>query len=121
MKEFEIPINMIDIARIKAKDMGALRNSLLKGGGNIAGFLGEQIALEYLNGEWTNTYDYDIILQNGMKVDVKTKQTTVTPLPHYACSVAKLNTKQKCDAYAFVRVTKDFTKGWYLGIITKDF
>ena len=120
MQEIEITLDMIDKARVKAKDMGRLNNSILKGKGSLAGFIGEQIALHCLGGTWENTYEYDLILPNGSKVDVKTKQTSVTPLPEYDCSVAKFNTKQECDMYAFVRVKGDFTVGWYLGSITKD-
>lgn len=120
MKEIEISLHMIDQARTKAKEMGKLNNSILKGKGNLAGFLGEQIALQCLGGTWENTYEYDIILADGKRVDVKTKQTTVTPLPEYDCSVANYNTKQQCDAYAFVRVKGDYTVGWYLGCMDKE-
>ena len=120
MQEIEITLDMIDKARVKAKDMGRLNNSILQGRGSVAGFIGEQIALHCLGGTWENTYEYDIILPDGSKVDVKTKQTSVTPLPEYDCSVANFNTKQECDMYAFVRVKGDFTVGWYLGSITKD-
>ena len=120
MKEVEITLDMIDKARNKSAEMGVLRNSIIKGSGNIAGFVGEQIALQCLGGEWQNTYEYDILMPNGIRIDVKTKQTSVTPLPEYDCSIAKFNTKQKCNSYAFVRVKKDLTVGWYLGKISKD-
>ncbi len=120
MQEIEITLDMIDKARVKAKDMGRLNNSILKGRGSLAGFIGEQIALHCLGGTWENTYEYDLILPNGSKVDVKTKQTSVTPLPEYDCSVANFNTKQECDMYAFVRVKGDLTVGWYLGSVTKE-
>ena len=58
-------------------------------------------------------------MPNGKKVDVKTKQTSVAPLPDYDCSVANFNTKQACDTYAFVRVKNDLTVGWYLGCMDK--
>ena len=119
MKEIKVSLDMIENARIKSTEMGKLHNSILKGGGNLAGFIGEQIALECLGGEWHNTYSYDIILPDGKKVDVKTKQTSVKPLPEYDCSIAKFNTKQECDMYAFVRVKNDLTIGWYLGSIDK--
>ena len=119
MKKVEISLDMFEKARIKAGEMGKLQNSILKGKGNIAGFIGEQIALECVGGTWDNTYSHDIILSNGKKVDVKTKQTSVEPLPHYDCSVANFNTKQECDTYAFVRVKNDFTVGWYLGSMDK--
>tara|TARA_R110002073_G_C9074053_1_gene546128 strand:+ start:21 stop:524 length:504 start_codon:yes stop_codon:yes gene_type:complete len=119
MIEIEITDDMLSSATQKAEEMGKLNNSILKGKGNIAGFLGEQVALKVLGGEWSNTFDYDIVV-GDIKVDVKTKQTTAKPKPFYECSVAKYNTKQRCDAYAFVRVLKDFSKGWYLGAMKKE-
>ena len=56
----------------------------------------------------------------GIKVDVKTKQTTVKPLPHYECSIAKTSSKQDCDWYIFTRVKKDLSVGWFLGAISKE-
>ena len=111
---------MIDVARHKTAEMGVLRNSILMGSGSIAGFIGEQLAHSCLGGVIENTYEYDIIMGDGTLVDVKTKQTSFTPLPYYDCSIANYNTKQKCDAYAFVRIKRDFTIGWYLGIIRKE-
>ena len=85
----------------------------------MSGFIGEQVALSVLGGSWVNTYDYDITV-GEYKVDVKTKQTTVEPRPFYECSVADFNTKQNCDAYAFVRVLKDYSVAWFLGVLTKQ-
>ena len=106
-----IPVKITDEMFLKARqknsEMGLLRNSIIKGNGSIAGFLGEQIVLEVLGGEWVNTYEYDIVLENGLKVEVKTKQTTVTPKPDYSCSISNFNTHQQCDIYAFTRVMKD--------------
>jgi hypothetical protein len=119
MIEVIVTDNMIAAAKQKALDMGRLNNSILSGTGNMAGFVGEQIALSVLKGEWSNTYDYDILV-DGYRVDVKTKQTTVKPKPFYECSVANYNTRQLCDVYAFVRVLKDLSKGWYLGSIKKQ-
>ena len=120
MREIEITAEIIVNATAKAKELGQLRNSITKGKGNLIGFIGEEIALSCLGGEATNTYDYDLILNNGTTVDVKTKSTSVKPLSHYDCSVAAYNTKQKCDAYAFVRVKNDLSVGWYLGILPKN-
>jgi len=64
--------------------------------------------------------DYDLVRNDGITIDVKTKQTSAVPLPHYECSVAALNTKQACDYYCFVRVKNDFTVGWYLGVVRKQ-
>lgn len=120
MIEVVVTADMLVEARDKAAEMGKLRNSITSGAGNIAGFIGEAIAQQVLGGTLTNTYDYDLVLDDGIKVDVKTKQTSVKPLETYDCSIANLNTKQQCDYYCFVRVKNDFTVGWYLGVYPKD-
>lgn len=120
MQAVTVTLNMIDKARSKATELGVLKNSIIRGKGNIAGFIGEQIALHCIGGEWQNTYEYDILTSDGRRIDVKTKQTSVKPLPEYDCSIAKYNTKQKCDFYAFVRVKRDLTIGWYLGMLGKQ-
>ena len=119
MIEIVITADMLINARDKAASLGKLYNSITSGAGNIAGFIGEDIAHQVLGGVLQNTYDYDLVLANGTTVDVKTKQTSAVPLPHYECSVAGLNTKQACDYYCFVRVKNDFTVGWYLGVYDK--
>lgn len=119
MIEVAISATMLVESRDKAAEMGKLRNSILNGAGNIAGFIGEAIAQQVLGGELLNSYDYDLILPSGTTIDVKTKQTSVKPLESYECSIAALNTKQECDYYCFVRVKNDFTVGWYLGVYEK--
>ena len=119
MIEMKVTEKMFLTAREKAVEVGKLNNSILNGGGNLAGFIGEQIVLFVLGGEWINTYQYDLIIK-GYKVDVKTKQTSVKPLPHYECSITEANSSQECDYYAFTRVKKDFSVGWYLGIMRKQ-
>tara|TARA_Y100000114_G_C11609540_1_gene254414 strand:- start:181 stop:657 length:477 start_codon:yes stop_codon:yes gene_type:complete len=119
MIEVKVTNDMFLTAREKAVEVGKLNNSILNGGGNLAGFIGEQVVLNVLGGEWVNTYQYDLII-NGFKVDVKTKQTSVKPLPHYECSIAEVNSTQECDYYAFTRVKKDFSISWYLGVMPKN-
>lgn len=118
--EVKITDEMTVAAATKAAEMGRLNNSIMKGEGNIAGFLGEEIARVILGGRTSNTYDYDLVLDDGLTIDVKTKQTTVTPKDNYECSVAEFNTRQKCDYYCFVRVRDDFNVGWYLGVYPKN-
>ena len=120
MIEVAISADMLVEARDKAVEMGKLYNSITRGQGNLVGFLGEAVAHQVLGGTLSNTYDYDLILENGTTVDVKTKATSVKPLESYMCSVAKLNTKQQCDYYAFVRVKNDYSVGWYLGVLAKQ-
>lgn len=106
----------------KAREMGVINNSITEGDGNIAGFLGEEIANSVIGGEINNTYDYDII-KDDVKYDVKTKRCTSEPKHYYECSVAAFNTKQKCDQYVFVRVENKFGRwgrAWILGSYYKD-
>ena len=69
---FEVKITdlMRQRSQEKAEEMGSLNNSILNGSGNYAGFLGEEIVNDYINGVIDNTYDYDII-KDGLKFDVK--------------------------------------------------
>jgi hypothetical protein len=120
MKEITVSKDMVNKARAKATEMGRLNNSITGGQGSVAGFLGEEVARLIMGGSEENTYDYDLKLDNGYTVDVKTKRTTVPPKRYYECSVAELNTKQKCDYYAFVRVHKDLHTAWFLGVYPKS-
>ena len=119
MIEVSITEGMLLEAHRMSKEMGRLNNSITKGQGNLCGFLGEIIYNHVVKGDHSNTYDYDLVLDDGTTVDVKTKRTTVTPRPHYMCSVAKQNTRQKCDVYGFARVHTDLSKGWVLGFMPK--
>lgn len=120
MIEVAVSDSMLLEAREKSVEMGKLHNSITNGGGNLVGFIGESIAQQILGGILKNTYEYDLIMPDGILVDVKTKSTSVAPLPTYDCSIAALNPNQKCDFYAFVRVKKDLSVGWYLGVYNKQ-
>ena len=71
MIEIKITEQMKQRAWRKARQMGKLKQSITKGDGNIAGFLGEEVANAIVKGEISNTYDYDIT-KDGIKYDVKT-------------------------------------------------
>ena len=69
MKQVDITLSMIDNARQKAAEMGRLNNSILFGQGNLAGFIGEQVALACLGGSWENTYEYDLVMPDILGKD----------------------------------------------------
>ena len=46
--------NMVMRAHKKAKELGGIKNSILKGGGNAAGYLGEEINTTTTSGLETN-------------------------------------------------------------------
>ena len=123
MIEVKITEDMKKRAWAKSREMGVIKNSIMKGDGNIAGFLGEEVANVVLGGIINNTYDYDLVSVDGIKYDVKTKRCTSPPKPYYDCSVANFNTKQKCDRYVFVRIenkNKRWGRAWVLGWLTHD-
>jgi hypothetical protein len=119
MIELHFTQKAIEDATKLSEEMGHLNNSITSSEGNIAGFLGEFIARRIMGGKISHTYEYDIVLKNGKTVDVKTKRTSVPPRPDYECSVAELNTTQKCDYYAFTRISYDYKMGWFLGYFPK--
>jgi len=119
----EIPVTtpIMTMAHTKSIDMGILKNSITNGEGNLAGFIGEGLVFEYLmnNAEmvsWENTFEYDLILNKDIRIDVKTKRTSVKPKINYDCSVVA-NKRQDCDVYVFTRVKNDFSVGWLLGYL----
>ena len=120
MVEIQITDEMLIKARRKAIDLGQLNNSIERGDGNLVGFLGELVAQKVLGGRVKNTYEYDLVLKDGTKIDVKTKKTSVAPKDYYDCSIANYNTKQECDEYCFVRVKNTLDKAWVLGRIGKE-
>jgi len=99
---------------------------------NEVGALGEIVALEYLSQlpvtiEDAQQINHDIIV-NGRTIDIKTKERTVKPKPHYECSVPQyLNGIQTPDYYLFVSLLSNgtqsinrFTKAWILGSLPHD-
>ena len=103
----------------EAEEMGALRQSITGGAGNLAGFIGERVVADYLNVKKANTYQYDLVAKKEKTYDVKTKRCKFKPLPNYTVSVCALNTKQECDAYIFVRVDNEMKTAWILGYMPK--
>tara|TARA_R110002167_G_C12205446_1_gene607192 strand:+ start:34 stop:528 length:495 start_codon:yes stop_codon:yes gene_type:complete len=119
MKHTKITKEDVDLANEMSNNMGTLNNSITKGRGNVIGFLGEIIVAKELGIALDNTYDYDLIF-NNKKIDVKSKKVSSAPRDYYECSVAALNTKQKCDFYIFTRIKNDLSEGWILGCLEKE-
>jgi hypothetical protein len=117
--EVVIKPKWLEQATLLSEEMGVLRNSITRGQGNLAGFIGEIVVYNLvLGGFHENTFDYDII-KNDVKYDIKTKRCTSTPMPNYECSIAGMNPNQKCDYYIFTRVLNDQSICWVLGFLSK--
>jgi len=50
---------------------------------------------------------------------VRTKQCDYEPLPHHECKVHKSELLGGFDAYAFIRISEDGKRAWFLGTISK--
>lgn len=126
----ELPFDKDQVyrARKKAEELGHIYNSICKGKGNFAGYLGEIVVAKYIGGriiscnKGKNKFKYDLTWK-GRKVEIKTKRRTVDPLPHYDASIAETSTHQTPDIYGFVSITfskKDKNKPlkvWLCGFI----
>lgn len=101
-----------------------LNNSITEGEGMLAGLVGEELFRDYygfLRSQGEAIFHYDVLdLVSLGKIEVKTKRCTSDPKDHYNCSIAASNSDQQCDYYAFVRVLKDFSKAWVLGLCPKE-
>lgn len=111
---------MLQDAKKRGKALGKLKNSHTGGASNYIGMLGEDIVRRVTGGLLCDRRDYDV-MANGKKLEVKTKKTKdrSPPRPHFECSVAASNTRQKCDAYVFVRVSTTSNKAWICGMKEK--
>jgi hypothetical protein len=100
----EVPITheMIQNAKDKAKELGKLRDSILKGSGNLTGFIGEEVVIAAFDEAFSsNTYEYDVV--RGLNtLEVKTKLRAVKPQLSYEASVALTNATQAASDYIFV-------------------
>jgi len=128
MKRIPFTKEMIARARARAKEMGSIKNSITKGGGNVAGFLGEEAFCAYTGASAIGSKDHDVVLNNE-RIEVKTKRRTVAPEPNYDVSVANTSTHQNPDKYAFIslefgetitkrngqKAYKDLKNVWYVG------
>ena len=64
----------VDRAQKKAEKLDQIKNSILKGGGKVAGYLGEEAVASYIDAKitscnkGTDKYDYDITTQDDRSI-----------------------------------------------------
>jgi hypothetical protein len=120
MIEVAVGDGMIAEARRLAAEVPVLKNSIRGGEGTVYGMLGELLFASLKGATRDSNYEYDVVMPStGVTIDVKTKCCTSPPRLDYECSVAAFNATQGCDAYVFMRVMKDLSRGWYLGGLWK--
>lgn len=112
---------MVVLAKRRAERVPYLNNSIRKQKGKVIGCLGE-IAVNYLlGGDLVSdvSMDYDIVYR-GLKLEVKTKETTVIPQYNYEASVSDNNISQNCDVYVFCRILNDYSLGYLCGMMRRE-
>jgi hypothetical protein len=114
MIEVNVPDKLINQAWERSKKLGVLKNSITRGEGNVAGYIGQMLIKLFLDGDDIDDYDFDV-LKDNIRYEVKTKRCKFKPKPEYACSVCEKNARQDCDYYVFVRITNDYKTAWILG------
>ena len=103
------------VARSKQHpDRSRDNQSITRGKGLITGCLGEIIVEDFLDyvklsddnaREMKDKFNFDILLQDGSTLEVKSKGHSVSDCPSfYDCSVSAINPRQKADYYVFVRI-----------------
>ena len=118
--ELEITNEMRERAEERLQNIPELRNSITKNKAKLHGLLAEEMLAPYLGATVEDHYDYDLSI-GEIKLDSKTVRTKVEPLPQYMVSLADYNVTQKCDYYVFSRITYDMTRGWFVGMMHKEF
>lgn len=115
MIEIQIPKTVVEELQARADEMGALRNSIEKGKGNIVGLLGEWLFQQFRpEADHVNDFDFDFV-SKGKRIEVKTKKINHKPDAKYYCNVSHFNTRQNADIYVFAFVNSDFTVGYLCG------
>lgn len=124
MIKLKFDTSMLERSKEKALFLGSINNSILKGAGNLAGYLGEEALAPHIGAEIVSNnrgldkYNHDLLMPTGQRIEVKTKRRTVAPRGYYDVSVAKTSKHQQPDIYAFIsiefqRATKEHPKRYY--------
>jgi len=133
LRVIEIPLDGLHApAQERADATPELRRSMRGSQGNEVGAMGELVAARYLDDLGVLFLDegkvnHDLLTRHGT-MDVKTKERTVVPQPHYDCTVPDyVGDAQKPDWYLFVSLLSDgtegcgrFKRGWVLGTIRRE-
>ncbi len=115
--------NITDTHRQKAQklyDFKALNKSIMRGGCNIIGALGEVMIQDiFVHQDTASTYDYDLIIDND-RIDVKTVKVANKPNKFFNAKIPAYQKFQETDYYFFGFVTADLTEYYLAGYIAKE-
>jgi len=134
----EIPLDesIFEDALYRLQSLPVYRLSHRKNGANQTGVLGEVVAERWLASMGIyytadKTTQYDIMLLNTSRVDIKTKERQVMPRSEFDCSIPLYNHEhQNPDYYFFVSLLRDkhsdpddirrFTHAYLLGAVNQS-
>lgn len=129
MIKVDITNEMIESAKVRAKQIPPSKNTFMPFDRHVAGFVGEEMLmktfsnLKQSNGNEVYYYDFKAM---GVKYEAKTKLVTSEPRPGYECSTYTYF-NQKPDILIFNRIFNSNKKssfqwphGWILGWIEYD-
>lgn len=121
-KMMKIKVSQQNIAAMNARaEKFKVDKNTIYNYGHKYGFLCEQIFLDNFGGQLIDNNNYDILMPNGAKIDIKTKKCRMEPLPHYNCGVYEYQiNKSECNTYVFFRCQEDMSYVWILGAISKE-
>ena len=127
----------LEAAQSRAQTLGELDRSMRGLQANQVGALGEIIGMDYLRAcgleieeVYSTSYDIRVNLDGQWKtLEIKTKERTVAPLPHYDCTVPAYNhSHQRPDFFLFISLLSSgksdqmtrFQTGYILGSISLE-
>jgi hypothetical protein len=117
-----------DVAHAKRQKMGAIRNSILKGQGNLTGFIGEAVLMRALRAcgdpvisqrvRHVDRHKYDVVV-NGNPLEIKTKRIYTPKFYRDYDNVVNGKSCRQVGTYVFLRLVYDDAtqqgKVWFVG------
>lgn len=126
MKFIEIDVTSSQVMRAeKLYDFHNLKNSITKGDSQLYGAIGEVVVMDYLTAsgikaEYVGDRNYDLMLGEILKADVKTVRVKVPPRGEHNANISAYNTKQETHIYIWAYVREDTKKAWIIGWLDKE-
>jgi hypothetical protein len=94
--------------------------TVMGNGRNFIGFVGEKAVADLLKAQHLPANHYDLILEDGTKVECKTFSNKYEPKPHFECNVMETSTFQQCDIYIFSSYNIEKNLLYVCGYISRD-
>jgi hypothetical protein len=117
--EVDVTKEMMKYAEDRSKITGELNNSITRGEGNVAGFLGKKAVSDYLRNDRILGKGHDLV-DEGYKIAIKAKLRKDKPRQDHDCSVTYPQAiHQDCDGYIFTSVNNSYTKVWIVGYMDR--